>query len=63
MNDLEPAVREADLIIEAVPEDLDLKKNLFSQADVFCGEETILASNTSSISITTLAGRCISPTR
>jgi len=55
-NDLEPAVREADLIIEAVPEDFDLKQNLFSQADLFCGEETILASNTSSISITRLAG-------
>src|ERR1700719_622937 len=56
MTELEPAVRTADLIIEAVPEDLDLKKNLFSQADVICGEETILASNTSSFSITTLAG-------
>ncbi len=41
---------------EAVPEDIDLKQNIFSQADVFCGEETILASNTSSISITQLAG-------
>ena len=55
-SDLEPAVREADLIIEAVPEDFDLKRNLFSQADLFCGEETILTSNTSSISITQLAG-------
>lgn len=54
-NDLEPAVRAADLIIEAVPENLDLKKDLFAQADLFCSEETILASNTSSISITTLA--------
>jgi len=54
-NELEPAVRTADLIIEAVPEDPDLKKNLFSQADLFCGEETILATNTSSISITKLA--------
>jgi 3-hydroxyacyl-CoA dehydrogenase len=53
--DLEPAVRAADLIIEAVPEDLDLKKNLFAQADLFCGEETIMASNTSSISISLLA--------
>jgi len=53
--DLEPAVRGADLIIEAVPENADLKENLFSQADLFCGEETILASNTSSISITALA--------
>jgi 3-hydroxybutyryl-CoA dehydrogenase len=54
-NDLEPAARGADLIIEAVPENFDLKKELFAQADLFCGEETILASNTSSISITRLA--------
>jgi 3-hydroxybutyryl-CoA dehydrogenase len=54
-GDLEPAVRDADLIIEAVPENFDLKKNLFAQADVFCAEEAILASNTSSISITKLA--------
>lgn len=53
--DLELAVQTADLIIEAAPESLDLKKNLFSQADLFCGEETILASNTSSISISLLA--------
>ena len=54
--ELEPAVRTADLIIEAVPEDADLKKNLFSQADLFCGDDTILASNTSSLSISKLAG-------
>ena len=54
-HELEPAVRAADLIIEAVPEIFDLKKDLFAQADLFCSEETILASNTSSISITKLA--------
>jgi 3-hydroxybutyryl-CoA dehydrogenase len=54
--DLEPAVRQADLIIEAVPEDLDLKKNIFGQADLFCDEESILASNTSSMSISELSG-------
>ncbi len=53
--EIEPAVREADLIIEAVPEDFDLKKNILAQADLFCAEGTILASNTSSISITRLA--------
>jgi 3-hydroxybutyryl-CoA dehydrogenase len=53
--DLEPAVHGADLIIEAVPENLELKKDLFAQADLFCVEETIMASNTSSISITQLA--------
>jgi 3-hydroxybutyryl-CoA dehydrogenase len=54
--ELEPAVRIADLIIEAVPENLELKSDLFGQADLFCAEETILASNTSSISISKLAG-------
>lgn len=56
MADLEPAASGADLIIEAVPENLDLKLNLLSQADLFCAEETILASNTSSMSISKLAG-------
>jgi len=53
--ELEPAVSGADLIIEAVPESFDLKVELFAQADLFCGPDTILASNTSSISITKLA--------
>ena len=55
VSELEPAVNGADLIIEAVPENFDLKKDLFAQADLFCSESTILASNTSSISITQLA--------
>jgi 3-hydroxybutyryl-CoA dehydrogenase len=54
--ELEPAVNGADLIIEAIPEDPDIKADLFAQADLFCGPETILASNTSSLSITRLAG-------
>ncbi|HUP49272.1 MAG TPA: 3-hydroxyacyl-CoA dehydrogenase family protein [Thermoanaerobaculia bacterium] len=54
-SDLEPAARGAELIIEAVPESLQLKSDLFAQADLFCAEETYLASNTSSISITKLA--------
>jgi 3-hydroxybutyryl-CoA dehydrogenase len=54
--DLEPAVSGADLIIEAVPENFEMKIEIFSQADLFCGPETIIASNTSSISITKLAG-------
>ena len=55
-TDIEPAVRAADLIVEAVPESLQLKSDIFAQADLFCSEETILASNTSSISISKLAG-------
>lgn len=54
--DLESAARGANLIIEAVPENEDLKRNIFSEADLFCAEDTILASNTSSIPITRLAG-------
>jgi 3-hydroxybutyryl-CoA dehydrogenase len=53
--ELEPSVSGADLIIEAVPESYELKVDLFGQADLFCGPDTILASNTSSISITQLA--------
>jgi 3-hydroxybutyryl-CoA dehydrogenase len=54
--DLEQVARGADLIIEAVPEEIELKRELFSQVDLFCSETTILASNTSSISISELAG-------
>ncbi len=53
--DLEPAVSGADLIVEAVPESYELKIDLFAQADLFCGVDTILASNTSSLSISRLA--------
>jgi 3-hydroxybutyryl-CoA dehydrogenase len=53
--ELEPAVSGADLIVEAVPENFELKIELFSAADIFCAPETIIASNTSSISITKLA--------
>lgn len=54
-TDLESAAREANLIIEAVPEDFDLKRDVLSQVDLYCGSDTILASNTSSLSITQLA--------
>lgn len=54
-SDLEAAVREADLVVEAVPEDLELKRELYAQIDVLTPAHTILASNTSSISISELA--------
>ena len=44
-----------DIIIEAIIEDVDIKKNLFSSLGVICDERTILASNTSSIPIGILA--------
>jgi 3-hydroxybutyryl-CoA dehydrogenase len=48
-------IKKSDLVIEAVSENLDLKKSIFKKLDLECGEDTILASNTSSISITELA--------
>lgn len=45
----------ADLVIEAVPEDLDLKKKIFGELDETVQRNAILASNTSSLSITALA--------
>lgn len=54
-DDLERSVENADLVIEAVPEDELLKRELLAQIDMFTGPETIMASNTSSISITHLA--------
>lgn len=55
VDELEPATRSASLIIEAVPESLDLKREIFSQIDVFCPIDSIIATNTSSLSITELA--------
>ena len=52
---LEEAVTSADLVIEAVPENLELKKDIFKKLDASCKPTTILASNTSSISITEIA--------
>lgn len=49
------AAADCDLVIEAALEVLDIKKQIFSQLDELCKPETILASNTSSISITAVA--------
>ena len=46
---------DVDLVVEAVPEVLDLKTSIFSELDEICKPECILASNTSSISISTIA--------
>ena len=45
---------DADYVVEAIVEDLDVKRTLFGRLDVLTGPEAILASNTSSISITAL---------
>ena len=48
---------DCDLVVEAVPEVVDLKTSIFAELDSICKPETILASNTSSISISTIADR------
>jgi 3-hydroxybutyryl-CoA dehydrogenase len=54
-TDLEAGAINADLVIEAATENRDIKLSLFKQLSVLCKAETILASNTSSISITQIA--------
>ena len=46
---------DADLVVEAAVENLEIKKSIFAELDKICKPETILASNTSSISITAIA--------
>lgn len=60
---LSEAVVEADLVVEAVSEQLDVKSALFDEIDRLADEETILASNTSSMSITRLAASTRRPDR
>src|SRR6267378_432622 len=53
--DMERAAKNADLVIEAVPERIDLKLELFTRLDRVCAPHTVLASNTSALSITEMA--------
>jgi 3-hydroxybutyryl-CoA dehydrogenase len=52
---VDEAAREADLVIEAVPEEMESKIEIFTLLDKICRPTTILASNTSSLSITEIA--------
>ena len=54
-DSVEHAAREADLVIEAVPEELESKIEIFTLLDKICRPATIIASNTSSLSITEIA--------
>ena len=49
------ALGSADLVVEAVPEHLELKKTIFAELDKICPPEAILATNTSSLSVTEIA--------
>lgn len=54
-TDMAEAVKNADLVVEAATENVELKLNIFRQLDALCPADCILASNTSSISITKIA--------
>ncbi len=56
-------LKDCGLIIEAVIENLEIKQKIFKEIDAYCPSETILASNTSSLSIASIAAACSQPER
>src|SRR5690606_9145156 len=54
-TDMGEAVSQADIVIEAATENIDLKTKIFTDLDALCKPEAILATNTSSISVTRIA--------
>jgi len=63
ITDLGGAVQDADFVIEAVFEDLDVKRGIFEQIDRLAPESAVLASNSSTIGISKLAGSLRRPER
>ena len=57
------ALGDSDLIIEAIIENLDIKKSVFSELENYLSENAIIASNTSSLSIASIASACKKPER
>ena len=55
--DLKDAVEGSDFIVEAAPEDLSLKQELFQRGESFCGKDTIIATNTSSLILKDIGAR------
>jgi len=62
-SDMEAAARGAEVVIEAVPEKLELKRAIFAKLDAACRPDALLATNTSSLSITRIAEACKRPER
>jgi 3-hydroxybutyryl-CoA dehydrogenase len=60
-SDLESAAKDADLVIEAVLEKMELKIDIFKKLDRICSEETILATNTSTMSPTEIGAQTSRP--
>ena len=62
-DDIAAGVADADLVIEAIPERMELKRTLYAQLDDACRADAILATNTSSLSVTEIAGGTRGPAR
>ncbi len=62
-TDMKEAAADADIVIEAVFENMKVKKEVFSELDSICPEHTILASNTSTLSISEIASATNRPER
>lgn len=62
-TDLVDAVSDADLVVEAVPEDMDLKQDIFTNVEAAAPDDAIIASNTSSLSVTEMASALERPER
>lgn len=62
-TDLDAAAAQADLVVEAAPENLELKKELFARLSKLVKPETILATNTSSLPVTAIAAAAKGPER
>lgn len=62
-TDLADAVRDADMVIEAAPEQIGLKLSLLGEVEVLAPPSCVIASNTSALSITELAGSLKNPSR
>jgi len=63
LSDSMQAAAGCDMVIEAAAENIEIKRSLFAELEKVCGDQTILASNTSSISITSIASALQRPER
>ncbi len=62
-TDMQSGLKDVDFVVEAVPENLDLKSKIFTQAENFIKDDTVISSNTSNIRITQIASAMKHPER
>lgn len=62
-EDMEVAAKDADFVIECIPENMELKQNLFKKLEALCRQDTIFATNTSVMSITEISEKAKNKSR